>query len=106
MDPSMSSIDRYERLRKDAIELVRAAYEAADGMRKVDLDALNGGRPPTRRYHAQYELVREFIERAGAMLDFAGRLGLIEPDQDLEIRRDHADMWGWMAREDARLAEQ
>ncbi len=50
----------------------------ADKMRKVNLDALNEPRPPTLRYHAQYEVVMEFLNRAGAMLQFAGQLGLID----------------------------
>jgi hypothetical protein len=59
-------------------------------MRSVDLAAINDVRLPTLRYHAQYELVREFLERAGAMLEFAGQLGLIESEEDGEIRRSFA----------------
>lgn len=102
----MSISNRDERLHRKAIDLVRVAYDAADGMRAVDVDVLNGGRPPTRRYRAQYELVREFIERASAMLEFAGQLGLIDSDEDLAMRRNHADLWEWMAKEDERLASQ
>lgn len=100
----MSINNRDERLHQKALKLVRAAYDAADGMRKVDLDALNNGRPPTRRYHTQHELVREFIERASAMLNFAGHLGLIDSDEDVAMRRNHADLWEWMAKEDERLS--
>lgn len=102
----MSGNTRDEQLHDKAVELIREAYEAADGMRKVRLDALNEGRPPTRRYHAQHELVREFIERAGAMSDFAGRLGLIDSGEDVAIVRDHADLWQWMENEDDRLSSE
>jgi hypothetical protein len=101
----MSPSNRDEQLRRKAVELIRAAYDVADRMREgVDLDALNESRPPTLRYHAQYELVREFIDRANAMSDFAGRLGLIDSDEDVAIVRDHPDLWQWMETEDQRLS--
>src|SRR5438552_1316168 len=103
----MSGRPRDEPLHLKAVELVRAAYEVAD-MRRVDLAAINEVRPPTLRYHAQYELVREFIARANTMLDFAGQLGLIESEEDAEIRRsagrDHSDLFQWLADEDKRLS--
>jgi len=103
----MSGRPRDEPLHLTAVELVRAAYEVAD-MRRVDLAAINEVRPPTLRYHAQYELVREFIARANTMLDFAGQLGLIESEEDAEIRRsagrDHSDLFQWLADEDKRLS--
>jgi hypothetical protein len=62
------------------------------------------------RYHAQYELVMEFINQAGAMLDFAGKLGLIDSDESLAILRDfnadHPDLFQWLADEDKRLASE
>jgi hypothetical protein len=39
-----------EELHRKAVELVREAYDMADKMRKVNLDALNEPRPPTLRY--------------------------------------------------------
>jgi hypothetical protein len=42
-----------EELHRKAVELVREAYDMADKMRKVNLDALNEPRPPTMRYHAE-----------------------------------------------------
>jgi hypothetical protein len=50
------SLDRDERLHRKAVELIRRAYGVVDGMRNVNLEALNEPRPPTLRYHAQYEL--------------------------------------------------
>ena len=81
------SISRNEQLHLKAVESIRAAYDLVDRMRRVSLAALNEARPPTLRYHAQYELVREFLVRANTMLDFAGHLGLIESEEDGEIRR-------------------
>jgi hypothetical protein len=85
-----------EDLHRRAVELVRAAYDVADRMRSVDLAAVNRPRPPRLRYQAQHELVREFVSRAGAMLDFAGQFGLINSDEDAEIRkavgRDHPEL--------------
>lgn len=104
----MSASDRNEELHRKAVEFVRAAYDMADQMRKVDLDALNESRPPTLRYRAQHELVREFMARANAMLDFAGHLGLIESEEDAEIGRsigrDHPDLVEWLEDEDKRLS--
>ena len=72
-------------------------------MRSVDLDAVNRPRPPQLRYQAQHELVREFVKRAGAMLDFAGQLGLINPDEAVEILRavgtDHPELGGMLMSE-------
>jgi hypothetical protein len=96
---------RDEERHSKAIELVRAAYDVADSMRKVNLGALNDSRPPTLRYHAQYELVREFVAQANAMLDFAGKLGLIDADENREISRSVApELWQWLDDEDKRLS--
>ena len=99
---------RDEKLHLRAVELVREAYEMADAMRTVHLDALNEARPPTLRYHAQYEIVREFLAQAGAMLNFAGQLGLIDSEEDGEIlrsfARDHGELFQWLEDEDKRLS--
>ena len=85
-----------EDLHRKAVQLVRAAYEIADRMRSVDLTAVNRPRPAKLRYQAQHELVREYLGRAGAMLDFAGQLGLIKADEAVEILRavgmDHPEV--------------
>jgi len=67
------STSRDEQLHLKAVELIRAAYDVADGMRNVDLTALNDVRPRMLRYHAQYELVREFVSRANELVEFAGK---------------------------------
>ena len=104
----MTSTSRDEQLHMRAVGLVRAAYDRVDGMRSVDLAALNEARPPRLRYHAQFELVREFNERANAMLELAGQLGLIDPEEDAEIRRsagrDHPELFQWLESEDERLS--
>ena len=102
----MPDRNRNEQVHQKAVELIRAAFDAADRMRMVDLDALNEPRPPTLRYHAQYELVREFIDRANAMLDLAGRLGLIGSDEDIALVREHPDLRHWMEDEDDRLSSE
>lgn len=103
----MTTRQRDEQLHKRAVELVRAAYDVADKMRAVDLDALNEVRPPTMRYQAQYEVVREFVASAGAMLDFAGHLGLIDSDESVAILRDVVpELWRWLENEDQRLSSE
>ena len=67
----------------------------------MNLDALNEPRPPTMRYHAQYEVVVEFLNRAGAMLEFAGQLGLIDSDENGEILRSISpELTQWLEDED------
>jgi hypothetical protein len=104
----MTGKQRDERLHRKAVELVRAAYDIADRMRNVDLAAINDPRPATLRYHAQYELVMEFINRAGAMLNFAEELGLIDTDESVVILRDlgtdHRELFQWLDNEDERLS--
>ena len=75
----MSSSSRDEELHLKAVVLVREAYDMADKMRNVNLDAVNERRPPTLRYRSKHELVREFMARAGAMQELAGQLGLMHP---------------------------
>jgi uncharacterized protein YlaN (UPF0358 family) len=106
----MPSKHRDERLHRKAVEEVRHAYQIADAMREVDLAAINDPRPPTLRYHAQYELVMEFVNRAGAMLDFAGKLDLIDSDEAKailqEVGKDHPELDKWLADEDKRLSKE
>ena len=68
--------------------------------------AINDVRPPVLRYHAQHELVREFLAGANAMLELAGQLGLIDPEEDGEIRRsfarEHPELHQWLEAEDRR----
>ena len=93
-----------EELHRKAVELVRGACDMADKMRKVNLDALNEPRPPTMRYHAQYEVVMEFLNRARAMLEFAGQLGLIDSEENGEILRSVSpELIRWLEDEDKRL---
>jgi len=93
-----------EELHRKAVELVREAYDMADKMRKVNLDALNYPRPSKMRYHAQYEVVMEFLNRAGAMLEFAGQLGLIDSEESGEILKAISpELTQWLEDEDKRL---
>lgn len=98
------SINRDETLHLRAVELVRAAYDMADRMRRVDLAAINDVRPPTLRYHSQHELVREFIARANGMLELAGQLRLIDSQEDAEIRLSNPALSQWLEDEDKRLS--
>jgi hypothetical protein len=99
------STSRDEQLHRTAVELVRAAYEVTDRMRNVDLAAINEPRPPILRYHAPHEVVREFMARANGMLELAGKLGLIDGEEDGEIRRTAApELAQWLLDEDKRLS--
>jgi hypothetical protein len=52
--------------------------------------------------------VDQFLVRANTMLDFAGHLGLIESEEDGQIRRavgrDHPELDQWLEDEDKRLS--
>lgn len=96
---------REEDLHRRAVELVRAAYDMADKMRNVDREAINQSRPPTLRYHAQYEIVRDFVAQANGMLELAGQLGLIGSAEDADIRKELPELWKWLEDEDKRLSE-
>jgi hypothetical protein len=67
--------------RKAARRLIEEAYETAADIQNVNLEAVNAPRRPNLRYQTQFELVREFLERANAIMQFAGDLGLITPDE-------------------------
>ena len=101
------SIRRDEQIDLRAAELVRAAYDVVDGIRKSI--SPNSMRRDLRRfrYRRQYEFVREFLERAGTMLEFAGQLGLIDSDENGEIMRsvalDLPELFEWLEDEDKRL---
>jgi hypothetical protein len=56
------------------------------------------------RYHAQYEVVNEFLNRAGPMLEFTGQLGLIDSEENGEILRSISpQLTQWLKNEDKRL---
>lgn len=76
----------------------------AGRMRQVNLGAVNAPRPPAERYHAQHEIVREFIARANAMLELAFQLGLVSSDVYADLLREHPELAEWMANEDRRLS--
>lgn len=87
-------------MRERAIELIRDAYEIAAKMKNVDLDAINAPRPAKLRYSSQADLVRDFIDSAGAILDFAGKLGLVNQDEAIAILREtgsaHPELDDWL----------
>ncbi len=83
-----------------AVRLIRDAYEIAAKMRNVDLESVNRPRPANLRYRSHAELVRDFTDSAGAMLNFAGELGLITQDEAIAILRDiglaHPEIEEWL----------
>jgi len=89
-------------MRDKAIELIRDAYDTAAKMRNVDVEAVNVTRPPKLRYSSQADLIRDFIDSAGAMLNFARQLGLISEDEAIAILREtgsaHPELDDWLMR--------
>jgi hypothetical protein len=59
------------------------------------------------RYQTQHDLVSEFVERANAMVNFGGELGLIESDEAVEILRavssDHPKLENVLMSEDGQV---
>jgi ribonuclease HI len=79
-------------LRQAAWDLVREGYYAAANMAGSDLGALNSTRPPGMRYASETQLIREFLQMAGAVSTFAVRLGLVSPTELTEFLQEfHAD---------------
>lgn len=72
-------------IRRKAKQLVKRAYQVAARMTTVNLASLNSVRPKKLRYRTQSDLVLEFVQRANAMMDFAGQLGLISPAESTRI---------------------
>ena len=79
---------RLEELRRQARAEIRRHYRTAAAMGGVDIQQLNRARPPSMRYRSTAELVHEFLSRAAAVLDFAGRLELITQEQAAELLRE------------------
>ena len=88
-DGQMTEVTNMAQTRKAARRLIEDAYQTAADMQNVDLKAVNAPRPPNLRYQTQAELVREFLERANAIMQFAGELGLITPDEARALLRRH-----------------
>ena len=57
-------------------------------------------RPPKLRSKSHADLVREFLSRAGVMLNLAGELGLVTQDEAVAILRDtgsdHPELDEWL----------
>ncbi len=83
-------------VRRRALERVRAQYEYAAGMSELSLQSVNRVRPPSMQYRSINELVREWLAAAGAVCTFAVNIGVITPQEALQIIRDfqaaHPDM--------------
>jgi hypothetical protein len=77
-----------ESVRRRAIELIRASYEAAARVRALNLTRLNRARPPSMRYATKNHLIREYLSAAGAVSTFAVNLGLITPEEAAQLIRD------------------
>jgi hypothetical protein len=85
--PKTVETDNQE-LKTRALRLIREAYEVAEQMQNVNLSRLNAARPQEFRYRNRGDLIREFTERANAMVQFAGDLGLITVEEALLIAKE------------------
>jgi ClpX C4-type zinc finger len=74
-----------------AVERVREAYEDIVRLGELRLEQVNRLRHPAERYCSMPEYVRELWARAGSVSTFAVNVGLIIPDQALQIIRDFLD---------------
>src|SRR5690349_2745926 len=87
-------------IRRKSVELIRDSYEMAGRMVNVDLEAVNRSRPSRLRYGSQSELVREFVERANATMEFATSIGLLTADEAKDLLRgigqEHPALQDWL----------
>jgi predicted Fe-S protein YdhL (DUF1289 family) len=74
-----------------AAERVRDAYEDIVRLGRLRLEQVNRRRHPAERYCSTEEFVRELWARAGAISTFAVNVGLITPEQALQIIADFLD---------------
>jgi|SRR4051794_4271261 hypothetical protein len=72
-------------LRLQAMELLREAYDDAAGMVDAPLDRINGRRPELHRFSSQDDLVRHWFAKASAQTDIVVALGLVRPEQAMEL---------------------
>ena len=74
-----------------AVERVREQYEDIVHLGKLRLEQINRVRHPAEYYCSIQEYVRELWARAGAVSTFAVNVGLVSPDQALQIIQDFLD---------------
>ena len=83
-----------------AVELIRDVFDTAARMRSVDRKAVNRPRPAKLRYSSHADLVRDFVDSAGAMPNFAAQLGLITQNEAIAIlrrtRSAHPELDKWL----------
>lgn len=72
-------------LRRNALVLVQAAYNDAWDISRLPLEALNRVRPPDRAYRSHDEVLEVEASRATGLATFAVTLGLIAPEQALQM---------------------
>jgi len=77
-------------LRLAAIEQLREAYEDIYHLSTLSLESLNRGKAETA-YRSINEYTRELFARAGAIGSFAVRLGIIEPEDQLDAMYEFCD---------------
>lgn len=78
-------------LKLEALERVRAEYEAAAGLSKLGLDRLNEIRKPADPLPSLAHFQEIWLARAGAVSSFAVNLGLIDPDDAIRIIHEFVD---------------
>ena len=90
-------------VRRKALDLIAEQYEQAAGVHRTGFERLNRVRPTSLRYTSQFELDREYLSMAAAVVTFAVNMGLVSPDDVLQIMKQyfaaHSELGGTDDRE-------
>ena len=82
----------FQRLRCEALRLVREEYDAVAAKKAIGIRAINRLRPEHMKFQSVNDLVRESLARAGAISTFAVSLGLITSDEARQMITDFGAM--------------
>jgi hypothetical protein len=80
-----------EAIRRAALGRVREEYENIAHMSRLSLDQINRAEPVSRHYRSVDEYLRIWFSRAEAVSSFAVNLGLISPQQALQVIHEFQD---------------
>ena len=90
-DRQLSTDDVLKNLRFEAIKRLRDAYEDVYRLSKLPLQLLNRKKTETTKYRSNDEYARDLLGRANAIGNFAGWLGIIEPEDQLDAMYEFCD---------------